>query len=99
MAKPPKRSKGDPRPAQAAEPVDGEPLPDDVDSRLDPYFQLVLALFDAKDWRECEFRTGIRRDPSAKDPVYLSMLVGLAARPREVRSLEADLAAAGPDIP
>ena len=39
-----------------------------------------------------EFRTGIRRDPSAKDPVYLSMLVGLGVRPREVRSLEADLA-------
>lgn len=101
MAKPPARSKGDRRPAQVVvpAPVDGQPLPDDVDSRLDPYFQLVLALFDAKDWRECEFRTGIRRDPSAQDPVYLSMLVGLAARPRDVRSLEADLAAAGLDIP
>jgi hypothetical protein len=99
MVKPPERSKRDRRPAQAAVPVDGQLQPNDGDPRLDPYFELVLALIDAKDWRELEFRTGIRRDPIAKDPVFLSMLVVRGKPPRELRSLRAELAAVGLDIP
>ena len=79
MVKPPERSRDDPRPPSAAAPRDGRRLPHDGDAGLDPYLQLVLALIDANDWRELEFRTGIRLDAEGKG-TGASLLVGRTGR-------------------
>ncbi len=100
MEKKPDRPKDERPPRSATVPGEAQALADG-DSKLDPYFLLILALIDAQDWRELEFRTGIRptNDPTVTEPQYLSLLVGLGERRPAPEALQVELKKLLLDVP